>query len=140
MVSLKRMAPFSSTCTFLDEQQEHAPNVVKLDQIHFSSMSDTMPLRPYQIEDVLFLSKLDCAACFNEQRTGKTPTIINVLIQKRLRKALIICPASALYQWQEEHMRWTQRPCVVIAGTPKQKQKPLRIGHMAQSSATIVLK
>ena len=85
-----------------------------------------MTLRPYQIEDVLFLSKLDCAACFNEQRTGKTPTIINVLIQKRLRKALIICPASALYQWQEEHMRWTQRPCVVIAGTPKQKQEAIK--------------
>lgn len=85
-----------------------------------------MELRPYQIEDAKFLAQLDCAGCFNEQRTGKTPTIIQVLIYKRLRKALIVCPASALYQWQEEHMRWTGKPCVVIAGTPKQKQKAIQ--------------
>lgn len=33
-------------------------------------------LRSYQIEDAQFLAQLDACACFNEQRTGKTPTAL----------------------------------------------------------------
>ena len=37
-------------------------------------------LRPYQIEDVKFLSARKNCACFNEQRTGKTPTALRSLL------------------------------------------------------------
>ena len=40
-------------------------------------------LRPYQEIDVEFLSQLPCAACFNQQRTGKTPTALNVIKKKK---------------------------------------------------------
>lgn len=84
-----------------------------------------MELRPYQQEDVNFLSGLKCAACFNEQRTGKTPTILHVLMKRKLRKALIICPASALYPWKDAFVQWTGKPCVIVAGTAKQKKQAL---------------
>lgn len=81
-------------------------------------------LRPYQIEDVIFLSKRSRAGCFNEQRTGKTPTALKTM--ERHKKILIICPASAIYQWQEEFINWLQRPCVVVDGTPKIKQQIIK--------------
>ena len=36
--------------------------------------SNLTKLRDYQQEDVKFLKKLEVAGCFNEPRTGKTPT------------------------------------------------------------------
>lgn len=80
-----------------------------------------MELRPYQKEDVEFLSKLDSAACFNEQRTGKTPTALHVAKAKGLDKVVIICPGSAIYQWKEEYERWLDKPCIALVGTPKKR-------------------
>lgn len=71
-------------------------------------------LRDYQQQDVEFLSKLNTMACFNEQRTGKTPTALTVIKQKNCRRVLIICPSSAIYQWIEEFETWLGRPCVTI--------------------------
>ena len=36
----------------------------------------TRVLRPYQKEDAKFLVTKPAMACFNEQRTGKTPTAL----------------------------------------------------------------
>ena len=44
-------------------------------------------LRKYQQEDVDILTKLDCAGVFNEQRTGKTPTILKTLENKEIGRA-----------------------------------------------------
>ena len=63
-------------------------------------------LRDYQQQDVEFLSKLNTMACFNEQRTGKTPTALTVIKQKNCRRVLVICPSSAIYQWIEEFETW----------------------------------
>ena len=71
-------------------------------------------LRDYQQQDVEFLSKLNTMACFNEQRTGKTPTALTVIERKNCRRVLIICPSSAIYQWIEEFETWLGRPCVTI--------------------------
>lgn len=86
---------------------------------------DSPKLRPYQIEDVNFLSKLQCAACFNEQRTGKTPTALGVVAAKHLQdeRVLIITTKSALYPWKEEYERWLNRPCEIVKGTHKKKQE-----------------
>ena len=47
-------------------------------------------LREYQIEDVKFLAARKCAGCFNQQRTGKTPTALSVMKTKDITKLLII--------------------------------------------------
>lgn len=85
----------------------------------------TLQLKPYQAEDVAFLSTKDAACCFNQQRTGKTPTILSVLKQKGTKKNLIVCPASIIYQWKEEYEKWMQKPCVAVSGTLSQKKKLL---------------
>lgn len=84
-----------------------------------------MDLRPYQKEDVAFLAKLDAAGCFNEQRTGKTPTALKVIEAKGLKKVVIIVPSSAIYNWKEEYERWLGRPCLALIGTAKKRAQLL---------------
>ena len=84
--------------------------------------SSELQLRPYQREDVEFLKAHQTAGCFNEQRTGKTPTIATVCKEKGFDLVLIVCPASALYPWQSEYKKWTGIPATVVTGTPAQKQ------------------
>lgn len=84
-----------------------------------------MILRPYQKEDVLFLEQLNAAGIFNEMRTGKTPTALMTLIRKRCTKNIIVAPASTLYQWKEEYEKWTNKSCVILAGTCKKVDKAI---------------
>lgn len=86
------------------------------------TLSSELQLRPYQREDVEFLKAHQTAGCFNEQRTGKTPTIATVCKEKAFDLVLIVCPASALYPWQSEYKKWTGIPATVVTGTPAQKQ------------------
>ena len=83
-------------------------------------------LREYQIKDVKKLSKLKCSACLNEQRTGKTPTALGIIHTQKCKRVLIVCPGSALYRWKEEFELWLKRPCIVLDGTPQQRQKKLK--------------
>ena len=84
-----------------------------------------MNLRDYQYEDANFLTSIPCSACFNEQRTGKTPTALETIKLRGLidQKILIITTASSVLQWQEEYVRWLNRPCLACIGTLKQKEK-----------------
>lgn len=82
-------------------------------------------LRPYQEEDMVFLSQVNTAGVLNEQRTGKTPTILKTLEKKNIKKVIIVCTATTLYQWAQEFEDWLGRSCVVVAGTPKQRQTAL---------------
>ena len=84
-----------------------------------------MQLREYQLEDVAFLVSRDSAGIFNEQRTGKTPTVLTALIQKGCKKNIVVAPASTLPQWKAEYERWTGEPCVILHGTPTKIQKTL---------------
>lgn len=84
-----------------------------------------MNLRTYQKSDAEFLIQKPFTACFNEQRTGKTPTALETI---RLRgliddKILIVTTSSSLYQWQREYNTWLDRPCEVCDGTPAKKRK-----------------
>lgn len=83
-------------------------------------------LRDYQKTDVDFITRLQAAALFNEQRTGKTPTALSALEQKGIKRSLIICPTSALYQWKDEYEAWLGQPCLVYVGTPAQRQRLLK--------------
>lgn len=86
---------------------------------------ETLKLRPYQEEDVQFLQNLDCAGCFNEQRTGKTPTALMTVKAKNLEneKILIITTSSGLYQWADEYRDWLHKPVSIVEGTPTAKKK-----------------
>jgi SNF2 family DNA or RNA helicase len=83
-------------------------------------------LRPYQNDDVLQLLKHHTAGLFNEQRTGKTPTALKTLEARGCQRILIVCPASAIYQWKEEYETWLNKPCAAVAGTKLQKEKQLK--------------
>lgn len=85
----------------------------------------TLTLRQYQREDVDFLKTLPCAACFNEPRTGKTPTAITTFVEKGITKFLVVCPNSALFQWQDEVKRWSNLPAVVVTKSLTEKQKTI---------------
>lgn len=84
-------------------------------------------LRQYQINDAKFLASIPFSACFNEQRTGKTPTALEVIKLRRLQeeRILIITTASSLYQWKEEYEKWLNKPCQICAGTPSAKAKAI---------------
>ena len=82
-------------------------------------------LREYQAEDVKFLADRKAAACFNEQRTGKTPTALSTMKVKGVTKLLIIAPASTLYVWADECKRWwfEDLPAVVVDGAASKRKK-----------------
>lgn len=82
-------------------------------------------LRDYQREDCNFLKKYKHAACFNQQRTGKTPTSIRAMVERNITKLLVVCPASAIYPWVEEIQAWSPLPATALVGTPKQKERLL---------------
>ncbi len=84
-----------------------------------------MELRPYQKEDAQKLIKHKGSGCFNEQRTGKTPTALETLRLRNIidQKVLVIATASSLYQWKEEYERWLNVPCVVCTGSPKRREQ-----------------
>ena len=93
---------------------------------------DTLPdidiinnLREYQKEDVKLLAARKCAGCFNEQRTGKTPTALVTMRVKEVRKLLIVAPASTLYTWAEECKTWWYQdlPVSVVDGTAAKRKK-----------------
>ena len=81
-------------------------------------------LRDYQKEDAIFLAQRKNAGCFNQQRTGKTPTSLLSLKLKGCKKILIICPASMIPVWKQEFEEWYKAPCIALQGT---KVKRLRL-------------
>lgn len=84
-----------------------------------------MELRPYQKEDVAYLSGIYSVGIFNEQRTGKTPTALSLIKKvnqwRKINKVLIIAPASTLYNWKREYELWLGRPCAICKGTPSKR-------------------
>lgn len=82
-------------------------------------------LRDYQLEDIKFLAARDNMACFNEQRTGKTPTALSVMKQKGIHKLLIVAPASTLYTWQRECKTWwfEDEPVYVVDGSATKRKQ-----------------
>ena len=80
-------------------------------------------LRPYQIEDVKFIAARKNCACFNEQRTGKTPTALRSLLERNVNKFLIVAPASTIYTWANEVRRWNKQECIVVDGTATKRKE-----------------
>lgn len=76
-----------------------------------------MDLRTYQQDDINKMLQNNCSACFNEQRTGKTPIAITTMERRALDKVLVVCPASMLYPWQQAWKQWADKDAVVCTGT-----------------------
>ena len=85
-----------------------------------------MKLRPYQEEDVEVLKQNPSYGVFNEQRTGKTPTTLKALEAHNAKKTLIVCPASAVLQWQEEYEKWLGQWCDTLTGTKQKKEQIIK--------------
>ena len=84
-----------------------------------------MELRDYQKEDVQKLLTFDSMGCFNEQRTGKTPTAIVTMESRNINKLVIVTTASSVYQWKHEYEKWTGKTAIILHGTKQQKAKAL---------------
>lgn len=102
----------------LEEQQQKTVSF-KVDQ--FKAFAD---LRDYQLEDVAYLAAKKRMACFNEQRTGKTPTALSTMVMHGVHKLLIVAPASTLYTWAQECKHWWfDEPAIVVDGTAAKRKK-----------------
>lgn len=75
-------------------------------------------LRPYQMADASYLLQGKAFGVFNEQRTGKTPTMIQV-IQARRKNTLLVVPSSLILNWESEIKRWSDLEVTVVNTTPK---------------------
>lgn len=115
---LKRLQVPEETRKAIQAEQHKTSNVLP----KFESFDN---LRPYQKEDVLFLMARKSAGCFNEQRTGKTPTALSTMKAKNVIKLLIIAPASTLYTWANECKKWWFEglDAVVVDGTAAKRKK-----------------
>jgi SWI/SNF-related matrix-associated actin-dependent regulator 1 of chromatin subfamily A len=78
-------------------------------------------LRPYQAVDVGILQNHPRLAIFNEQRTGKTPTILTAL--QNYERGMVVCPASLKLNWLKEAKRWAKTDYIVISGTKAKRKK-----------------
>lgn len=75
-----------------------------------------LELRPYQREDVEFIKQHKTVGIFNEQRTGKTPTVCTALKEMNINHYVVVCPNSLLYMWQSAIKLWADLDAIVYTG------------------------
>lgn len=100
-------------------------------------------LRPYQAQDATFLSSLEYAGVFNEQRTGKTPTICKVIEYLTHKgKTIIICPSSLILNWRDELQKWVDIDhfqAFAVMGTKAKRQKTYQQFFESDKCSALVL-
>jgi SNF2 family DNA or RNA helicase len=95
-------------------------------------------LRPYQRVDIEFIKTRQNVGVFNEQRTGKTPTII-LAIPDDAKKNLIVCPSGLKLNWNREYIKWTGKNNVaVVSGSPKTRESIYHNFKMADEYTLII--
>lgn len=96
-------------------------------------------LRPYQRVDVFFLSKLKNAAVFNQQRTGKSPSLLSLFRYKGFKKMIVIVPAGLKLNWEKECHVWLPGiKTFVIRGPKKQRERAYQKASEQESFVMIV--
>lgn len=82
-------------------------------------------LRPYQITDAEFIKNNVAVGVFNQQRTGKTPTVLSALNDLKPDYTVVICPSSIVYQWASQIEEWTDLKARPIVGVAKKRSELL---------------
>lgn len=80
-------------------------------------------LRPYQRVDAAQVARLSHCALFLEMRLGKTPISIEAMKLSKAKKIIVVCPASLLYNWEDEIRKWSDTPSLVATGTKPKRKK-----------------
>ncbi len=65
-----------------------------------------MKLEKYQIEGAEFLAQNKHALLADDMGLGKTAQAINAAVSLYASHALVICPASVKYHWENEFNKW----------------------------------
>lgn len=96
-------------------------------------------LRPYQNMALNFLlnNSIPCKAIFDEQRLGKTPTILSYL-KITNKTAMIVVPKSLLYQWETEFKKWYNNNVIVIDAPSASQRNDLFKKAIETKSSIIV--
>ncbi len=89
---------------------------------------------PFQISGIEFLSTTKNALLSDEVGLGKTLQAISASLHLNCKKVLVICPASVKRQWCREIHKFTNKKCILIEGSLKQRQQ-----QYAQESTFYVL-
>lgn len=96
-------------------------------------------LRPYQAQDVHYLTQIPNAAIFNQARTGKTPTTIETIKARQTKRNVIICPASLQINWKKEIEAWHPEATVYLyIGTPKARKSVLEAFFKEQGVSYLI--
>jgi SNF2 family DNA or RNA helicase len=86
----------------------------------YSNIGD---LRPYQHQDIHFLSQLPHCGVFNDPRTGKSVTVLKLMEIEDRKKNLIVCPASLVLNWTNEITKWTNKTPFPVNGNKTKRMK-----------------
>lgn len=112
--------------SFQHVKEQLQQGFAKLLQLKKAPSNNVNPLlRPYQNEDVQYLYHLKSAGVFNEPRTGKTPTTIELIKHLEAQKNVIICPASLIWNWKKEFEKWYPEHKVIVVDDIKAKRRKL---------------
>lgn len=121
------MAIYPATPTILKNKGINSPGFLKTRQEVLALKEATVKLderlRSYQNQCLNFMvnSKLKGLAIFDEQRLGKTPTVLSFL-KLCCFSAIIIVPKSLLYNWYKEYKLWYNEDTLLIDKLDKQKR------------------
>jgi SNF2 family DNA or RNA helicase len=81
------------------------------------------PLRPYQVVGSMFMALNQRCICADEMGLGKTIEMMATCMwmkqQHEAERAMIIVPASLIYNWRSEIAKFTSENVTVIDGGPK---------------------
>lgn len=84
--------------------------------------------RPYQGDGLRYLLRNDHGALFWDMRLGKTVVAIRrARMMKRLRRALVVAPFSAMQGWEDDLVREGQGRPVRLTGTRKSRLAALTL-------------
>ncbi len=97
-------------------------------KIQYNNNGDTIPLKihderlhDYQNKSVSNIMLMNNVGVFNQQRTGKTPTVLIAVREKKFKKTIITMKASLLLQWKEEIQKWLGYDPIVVNQPPKKR-------------------